>query len=76
MKDPFLDLFCSQLEETDITQIDYNTDFKILDEWNSLLALSIIAMVDEEYSVRISGEDLKEARTIDNLFQLVKSRIK
>lgn len=72
----FLVHFCSQLEETNISEIDESTEFKNLDEWSSLLALSIIALVDEEYSVRISGEDLRAVNTIGDLYQLIKSRIK
>ena len=71
----FLAQFSSQLEETDVLEINENTEFKNLDEWSSLLALSIIAMVDEEYSVRITGEDLKVIKTIGDLFQLIKSRL-
>ena len=48
------------------------TEFKKLDEWSSLIALSVIAMVDEEYGITIQGEDIRNANTIADLFNNVK----
>lgn len=70
----FIQHFASQFEETELNQFTVNTDFKQLDEWSSLMALSIIAMVDEEYDVQIKGEDIRNARTIGDLFEIIKSR--
>lgn len=71
----FIEHFAEQFDETDITAFQADTKFKELDEWSSLLALSIIAMVDEEYDVRIKGDDIRSSITIKDLFDLVKSRI-
>ena len=70
----FIVHFSSQFEETEISSFEAQTVFKELDEWSSLLALSIIAMVDEEYDVRIKGDDIRSSKTIENLFNIVKSR--
>lgn len=51
-----------------------NTNFRSLPEWSSMHALIIIAMVDIEYNVSLSGDDLKSSQTIADLFDLVKSR--
>ena len=50
------------------------TVFKGLDEWSSLTALSVIAMVDEEYDVTLRGDDILNANTIEDLFNIVKSK--
>ena len=50
------------------------TDFKDNDEWNSLLALSVIAMVDEEYGVIITSDEIKQAKTIEELYMILKSK--
>ena len=49
-------------------------EFKALDEWSSLVALSIIAMVDEEYDVTIKGDDIRNSKTIEDLFNVVASK--
>ena len=70
----FLTQFAEQFEETDSSQIKADTRFKDLDEWSSLMALCIIAMVDEEYDVNIKGNDINGSETIEDLFNIVKSR--
>ena len=39
-----------------------------------LHALSIIAMVDEEYDVTLKGDDMRQAETIEELFNIVKGK--
>lgn len=71
----FIDNFAEQFEETDKSEFHENTDFKGLEEWSSLSALTIIAMVDENYDVTVKGEDIRNSVTIKALFDLVKSRM-
>ena len=69
----FIGNFAAQFDNTDNSVFAADTRFKDLDEWSSLLALSIIAMVDDEYQVIIKGEDIRNAETIEDLFIKVKS---
>lgn len=71
----FVECFAEQFEETKSSVFQAETRFKELDEWSSLLALSIIAMIDEEYDVRIKGEEIRNSVTIEDLYNLVKSSI-
>ena len=66
--------FAEQFEETDNLTFTADTEFKNLDEWSSLMALSIIAMIDEEYEVGIKGEDIRSSSTVNDIFEIVKSR--
>ena len=66
--------FADQCYESDASVFTPVTVFKELDEWSSLIALSVIAMVDEEYDVTLKGDDVKGASTIEDLFNVVKSR--
>lgn len=70
----FIENFAEQFDETEVVVFRADTAFKELDEWSSLMALSVIAMVDEEYSVRIKGDDIKSAETIEDLYTIVCSR--
>ena len=70
----FVQQFAEQFDETDASVFTPSTEFKDLDEWSSLIALSIIAMVDEEYDVTLKGDDIKGAKTIQDLFDNVKSK--
>lgn len=70
----FIEKFAEQFEDTDSTEIKSTTEFKKLDEWSSLTALSIIALADEEYGVAIKGDDVKNSRTVEDLFTIIKKR--
>lgn len=66
----FLENFYELLEETDRDVITAETKFKDLDEWNSMTALMLIAMFDEQYSVKINGDSINGATTLADLYEL------
>ena len=67
--------FSEQFDDTYASEIKADTVFKDLDEWSSLIALSVIAMVDEEYDVALKGEDIRNSNTIEDLFNIVKGQL-
>ena len=67
----FIDNFAAQFDETDRSAFTPETKFRDLDEWSSLIALSIIAMVDEEYEATLKGDDIKSATTVQDVFNAV-----
>ena len=70
----FVAHFAEQFEETDPATITAQTKYHDLDEWSSLIGLSVIAMADEEYGVTLKGNDVKNAVTVEDLFNVVTSR--
>ena len=70
----FIEKFAEQFDDTDANEIQAETVFKELDEWSSLIALSVIAMVDEEYEVTLKGEDIGKSTTVEDLFNVVKAK--
>lgn len=70
----FIVKFAEQFDDTDPSEIKADTLFHDLDEWSSLIALSIIAMIDEEYEVTIKGDDMQNAKTVEDLFNTVISK--
>lgn len=70
----FVENFASQFEDTDVSVFLPTTRFRDLDEWSSLVALSIIAMIDEEYDIQIKGDELRRATTIEELYHIAKSK--
>ena len=71
----FISNFADQFENTEASVFTPETKFRELDEWSSLLALSILAMVDEEYDVQLKGEEMRATNTIQELFDLVESKL-
>ncbi len=70
----FINNFAEQFDETDVNEFSAETAFKKLEEWSSLHALSIIAMADEVYGVKITGEDIRNSTTIHDIYIIVKNR--
>jgi len=70
----FVELFAEQFDDTAAEEFKPETNFKQLDEWGSLVALSVISMVDEEMDKQLSGADLRNTDTIEHLFQLIETK--
>ena len=71
----FIENFAAQFDDTDASEFKGETKFRELEEWSSLIALSIIAMVDEEYDVQLKGEEMRATNTIQELFELVQTKL-
>lgn len=71
----FIKNFADLFDETDPDTINATTQFKDVEEWSSLLALSVIAMIDEEYDVEFWGDDIRGSNTVEDLYNIVKSRV-
>lgn len=67
----FIENFAAQFEDTDEAVFTPETKFRELDEWSSLTALSILAMIDEEYDVQLKAEEMRKTNTVQELFDLV-----
>ena len=70
-----MEKFIKELQEevfmdTDLLILTADVVFKDLDEWDSLTALSLIAYFDMNLGKKISGEQIKNAITIQDLFNI------
>lgn len=68
----FIEKFAEQFDETDVSVFTAETRFKELDDWSSLVALSVIAMIDEEYNKSLKSDDLLKSETIQDLYERIK----
>lgn len=71
----FIQNFADQFDDTDASVFTPETVFHELDEYSSLIALSIIAMVDEEYGVTIGANEMRASVTIQDLFDQVQVKV-
>lgn len=71
----FIQHFAEQFDDIDVNELTPQTVFHNLDEYSSIVALSIIAMIDEEYGVAVNAKDMTSAVTIEDLFNTVKSKL-
>lgn len=67
----FIQLFIELFDEAPEVQIFANTEFKNLTGWDSLVALSLIVMVSNNYGKSIDGDVIRNASTINDLYEIV-----
>ncbi len=56
--------------ETEI-ELELNTDLRQLDEYDSMGVMTIIALVDEHFDMKLSSDQLKSITTIQSLINLI-----
>ena len=71
----FVELFAEQFDETDARLIKADTKFRDLDEWSSLIGLSVIAMADEEFDVALKGGDVKTSETVEDIYNKIVAKL-
>jgi acyl carrier protein len=72
----FIRNFEEQFEHPVPGGIGPDTPFHDLAEWNSLQAVMVATSLDMNYGVTLTGEELRSARTIQDLFALVRHKKK
>lgn len=71
----FIEKFEDVFDDTDISSLEPNTQFRELDEWTSMIALSTMAMVSEEYDVDLTADEMRGANTFEDLYKIVNSHL-
>lgn len=70
----FVSRFAEEFNETEESLFTAGAHFRDFEEWGSLTALSIIAMVDEEFEKSITGADIRSCTTIEDLYNLIQNK--
>jgi len=73
-EEKFLEQFIAQFDD-EPTGVTIDTDFRDIDDWDSLTALGVISMIDDEYNVKLSGEELKSSNSVRDIFNIVKTKV-
>lgn len=66
----FIEKLAEAIEIENVENINAETDFRQLNEWSSLAALSVIAMYYEEFDKTVNGNMIRECKTIGDLAKL------
>lgn len=69
----FLKNFEEQFDEIEPGSLTMETEFREIEEWSSLNALLIVAMVDTEYGITLTGDDIVKSKTISDIYNIVQS---
>lgn len=59
----FIEKFAEAID-VEVSNLTVETEFRTLDEWDSVAYLSVIAMLDEEYDIQIEMAQFKQLKTL------------
>lgn len=70
MEEIFIQKF-KEVLEAENKEIQLSDKFRDYEEWNSLVFLSLIAMIDEEFDVIIEGKDFKSLQSVGDIITAI-----
>ena len=70
----FIEKFAEVLDDMDPSTLSADTEFRNLDGWDSIIGLSMIGMIDEEYDVTLNAQDMRSCVTIGDLYNKIQSK--
>ena len=59
----FIEKFAEAID-IEASELTADTEFRNLDEWDSVAYISVIAMMDEEYDIQIEMSQFKQLKTL------------
>ena len=68
--DEFVKVVANEFETTPVETFNAQTHFRELDEWSSLLALSVLSSIDDEFDIILTGGDIRKCTTIEDLYNI------
>ena len=66
----FITKFAEAVEIEDAASLKGDTPFRELDEWSSLAVMILIAFYDDEFQKQIGEKEIRQAQTIEDLYNL------
>lgn len=70
----FIKSFVDQFDETDPSEITAETVFHDLDEWDSLIALAVLNMTEKNFGKKITFDEMKKCKTVEDLFNVIERK--
>lgn len=70
----FIANFAEQFEDTDASEINASTVFHDLDEWDSLIALAVLNMTEKKFGKKITFDEMKKCKTVEDLFNVIERK--
>lgn len=66
----FIEKFAEAVEVENVEALTAETKFRDLEEWSSLSVMLLIAFYDEEFEKELTLSQIKESKTIQDLYNL------
>ena len=67
----FIKRLQEELDDLALTNLEPDSVFQDIEGWSSLYSLVLMALVSTEYSVELSGQQIRSIRTVRDLYDIV-----
>ena len=67
----FVKEFAYQFDDTEPDEIEATTEFHELEEWSSMIGLSVLNMIEKKMGKHITFDDMKAAVTVEDLYNTI-----
>lgn len=67
----FIENFVDQFDDLEVEQVKPESIMRDFDEWSSMIGLALLNMAETEYGVILTFEDLRNAITVQDLFDSI-----
>ena len=72
----FIENFVDQFDDLELADVTPETVMRELDEWSSMIGLSLLNMAEKEYGVNLTFDELRNAITVQDLFDTIANKQK
>lgn len=72
----FIKDFVDQFDDLELADVTPKTVMRDLDEWSSMIGLSLLNMAEKIYGVQLTFDELRNAITVQNLFDTIANKQK
>lgn len=70
----FIKNFVDQFDDLELADVKPESVMRDFEEWSSMIGLSLLNMADKVYGVKLTFDELKQAITVQNLFDTIQNK--
>lgn len=71
----FIENFKEQFIEPEVISVNENTEFRHIDDWDSLTGMAIQVMIADNYKVDLTVDKFKSLNTVGDIINYIDSNI-
>lgn len=73
--DEFIKKIEEEFDDLEAGKLKPQSEFRKELEWNSINALIMISLIDTEFDIQVTADDLRKSITVNDLFKVIISKI-
>ena len=70
----FIENFVDQFDDLELADVKPESVMRDFDEWSSMIGLSLLNMAEKIYGVQLTFDELRNAITVQNLFDTIEKK--